>query len=140
MSFYRDTETLYAVMEDLFGRVMADPQMQRLLRKSKAIIRITLTNPDAVLCLNARQEPLRFTTGCVDDGKADLGLRIPAQVLHDIWLSNIRMRDAFATGAIHLQTNPLRALGLLNQLQELFRYAEKIYPFVLRERGLIETI
>lgn len=137
MSFYRDTETLYAVMDDLFGRLIADPQMQRLLRKSNAVLRIAITDPDGILCLDARQEPMRFTAGCADDSPTDVGLRIPAQVLHDIWLGSIRLRDAFATGAVQLQTNPLRALGLLDQMQELFRYVAAIYPSVLRERGLM---
>ncbi len=136
MPFYRDTETLYTVMEDLFGRVMADPQMQRLLRKSKAVIRIMLTDPDAILCLNARQDPLRFTIGCADDGRADLGLRLPADVLHDVWLGKIRLRDAYATGKIRLTTNPLKALSLLLDLQSLFRYVESIYPGVLQRHGL----
>jgi len=137
MPFYSDTPTFYAVMTDLFGRIMATPEMAQLLRDSRVSLRIAVTDPEAVLELDARDELPRFATGNTASNGADLSLRVAADTLHDIWMSNVRMRDAFADGKIRLETNPLRALGLLMQYQDLFRYAERLYPVVLRERRLL---
>lgn len=134
--FYPDAEAFYAVMEDLFGRIMADPAMIRLLRDSRAVLCIVTTAPDAVLHLDARRVPPRFLAGSACARDSDLRLRLEADTLHDVWLSKIRMRDAFAAGQIHLESHPLRALALLMEFQDLFRYAEKMYPVVLQERGL----
>jgi hypothetical protein len=141
MPFYPDTATFYAVMTDLFGRVIAAPGVLKPLTDGKILLRMTVTEPDGVLIVDGRSSPPRFLTGAAGPAAAgsqpDIGLRIPADVLHNVWLNRIRLRDAFMAGKMHLDTSPLRALGLLNSLTGMFRFTEQIYPQVLRERGLL---
>ncbi len=94
-----------------------------------------VSQPDAVLVLDTQSSPPRFTTGA-PAAHAELGLRLTADTLHDVWLGKMRLRDAVMTGAIKLDGSPLRALGLVGSLTDLFRFVEGIYPDVLRERGL----
>ena len=140
MSFYPDTATFYVVMTDLFGRVMAAPGVLKPLTDGKVLLRMTVTEPDAVLIVDGRSNPPRFITGSAGPvgGQPDIGLRIPADVLHNVWLNRIRLRDAFMAGKMHLDTSPLRALGLLSSLTGMFRFTEQIYPQVLREHGMLK--
>jgi hypothetical protein len=41
-------------------------------------------------------------------------------------------------GKMHMDTSPLRALGLLSSLTGMFRFTEQIYPQVLREHGMLK--
>lgn len=139
MPFYADTDTFYAVMADLFDQVLRQPELVRPLRDSKVVLHIVITQPEASLVLDARPDPPRFSTGAVPKDQATLGLRMPADVLHNVWLGKIRLRDAYLAGQMQLTTSPLKALSLLMGLQGLFRYIESIYPQVLRQRGLLST-
>ena len=139
MPFYPDAATFYVVMTDLFGRVIAAPGVLKPLTDGKVLLRMTVTGPDAVLIVDGRSNPPRFITGAIGPvgGQPDIGLRIPADVLHNVWLNRIRLRDAFMAGKMHLDTSPLRALGLLSSLTGMFRFTEQIYPQVLREHGML---
>ena len=140
MSFYPDTATFYVVMTDLFGRVIAAPGVLKPLTDGKVLLRMTVTEPDAVLIVDGRLNPPRFIPGPTNpvSGQPDIGLRIPADVLHNVWLNRMRLRDAFMAGKMHLDTSPLRTLGLLSSLTGMFRFTEQIYPQVLREHGMMK--
>jgi putative sterol carrier protein len=137
MPFYRDVETFYEVMNDLFSQVMARPDLLKPLRDGKVVLRITTTGPDAILVVDGRAVPPRFTTGTDATGKVDVGLSLPADVLHNVWMGKIRLRDAYMAGKMHLDSNPLKALSLMTSLLEMFRFVEGLYPGVLKKRGLL---
>ena len=136
MPFYPNTEAFYAVTADLIGRVMAASALLAPLQREGVVLQMTLTQPDAVLVVDGRSTPPRFITGTAAV-RPDIGLRLTTDTLHNIWLSKIRLRDAFTAGTIKLDTSPLRALSLMGSLTDLFRHVESIYPQVLRERGLL---
>jgi hypothetical protein len=137
MPFYRDAETFYQVMNDLFSQVMAQPELLKPLRDGKVLLRISTTQPDAVLVVDGRSTPPRFTTGVPPAGKADVGLSLPADTLHNVWMGKTRLRDAYLAGKMHLDSSPLKALSLLTSLLDLFRFVEGLYPGVLKKRGLL---
>jgi hypothetical protein len=137
MPFYADSQSFYNVMIDLFGQVIEDPALLQPLRDGNALLRIVTTEPDAVLVLDGRFDPPRFTAGRMVSEKVDLGLRTPADILHRAWLGQERLRDAFLTGKIKLDTSPLRALTLHSSLSALFSQLESLYPQVLRDHELI---
>jgi putative sterol carrier protein len=115
---------------------MQDPKLFGSLQREKVVLQMSLTQPDATLVVDGRSNPVRFATG-TPVARPDIGLRLSADTLHNIWLSKIRLRDAFAAGTVKLDTSPVRALSLVNSLTDLFRYIERLYPQVLRERGLL---
>jgi putative sterol carrier protein len=137
MPFYRDAETFYQVMNDLFSQVMAQPGLLKPLRDGKVVLRITTTGPDAILVVDGRATPPRFTTGSAPAGKVDIGLSLATDVLHNVWLGKIRLRDAYLAGKVHLDSNPLKALSLMTSLLEMFRFVEGLYPDALKQRGLL---
>lgn len=131
MPFYKDSETLCGVMTDLFQRAMQTPAAVRAMQNSHLVVRMNMQDPAFVLTIDGKSRPPRFL--CEADGvRPDLVLRMPADVLHRVWLGQIRLRDAFFGGQIKLEGSMLRAMGLA----ELFRQVEALYPSVLEERGL----
>jgi hypothetical protein len=137
MPFYPNPQSFYEVMDDLFKQVLATPSVLEPLRDGEVVLRIVTTDPSAVLIIDGSATPPRFIHGGPAAGRVDIGLRLSADMLHNAWLGKVRLRDAYLTGKIKLESSPLRALSLLTSLTDLFRYVEKLYPQVLRQRGLL---
>jgi hypothetical protein len=138
VNVYPDSETLIAVMYDIFTRVLREPELLKSVRDGKHLLRIRLSEPDAVLLLDGRNGPVRFSAVRSGGDDADVRMHIPAGVLHEVWMGHRRMRDAYMAGEMKLESNPLKALGLLNGVVDLFRFVESIYPGILREYDLLE--
>ncbi len=130
MPIYPDTETFYAVMADLFGRVLAEPGLLKPLTDGRIVLQMTVSDPAAVLVVDGRSVPPHFTTSAAV-AKPDIGLRLAAATLHAIWSSQVRLRDALGAGAVKLDSSPLRALSLVSSLTPMFRFIERIYPQIV---------
>jgi hypothetical protein len=137
MPFYSDSQSFYNVMIDLFGKVTDDSVLLKPIRDGEIVLRIITTEPDAVLVIDGRFDPPRFIAGRMVSEKVGVGLRTPADILHRAWLGQERLHDAFLTGKIKLETNPLRAIALESSLSALFRRLESLYPYVLRDHELM---
>lgn len=137
MPFYPDRETLHRVVRALFERVLAEPEVLGQLGQRGLTLRITVENPSAVVLLDTRCRPPCYTLDGDPAAEADIGVRVEADTLHAIWLDRMGLREAHARGLVRLETNPLKALGHLMRLAEVFRYLESVYPAVLRAEGLV---
>jgi hypothetical protein len=133
MAVYATTEQFYATMRALFDRLSAEPDDVALFQGSGLVIHIRLTDPPAEMTLNGRRNPVGVTFGPAF-GRTDLELALPADVLHRVWLGQLRLRDAIAQGDLQVRGSIWKAL----QLAPLFRRAEALYPEVLQAQG-IET-
>jgi hypothetical protein len=124
-------------MGELFGQVMKIPQVLQPLRKSNKIVQIRLTDPSAVLTLDGRSDPPRFFAGSANGLVPDVSIRLPADVLHNVWLGKASLTEAYFGGKIKLEKgNPLSALALWNNLSSLFTEVGKDYPDILSQHGL----
>jgi len=132
MSFYHDSETLTSILRELFARLNRTPGATEQFAKSGLNIHVHLDHPQAFIALNGRVQPIDFRFA-PDGTRPDLALYLDADVLHQIWLSEIRLRDAFFSGKIKTKGSIFKAF----QLSPLFRQAEALYPELLRERGLL---
>ncbi|NUQ38070.1 MAG: SCP2 sterol-binding domain-containing protein [Caldilineales bacterium] len=131
MPFYPDSDTFYDVIHLLFDRLSRKPGATDEFARSRLIIHVHVEKPAAFIGLDARSTPIGFHFQ--PDGKpADLQLYLEADVLHGVWLSQIRLRDAFFGGQIKTKGSVFKAM----QLAPLFRQAEQLYPHILREKGL----
>lgn len=138
MGFYPDSQTFDSVMTDLFGRVLARPELTKQLQDSKSVLQITITEPPFAILVDARTAPVRFVRNGHENARIDAGIRLSADTLHGIWLGKIRLRDAYTSGKVKVEGNPLTALPRLLRFADLFRDAERLYPVVLRQRGLLK--
>ncbi len=137
MPVYQDSETLYDTMNALFGEIKKMPKGLQPLNKSNKVVQIRLTDPSAVFTLDGRSNPPRFLPGPVSEPAADYIIRLPMDVLHNVWLGKTSLTDAYFAGKIKLEKgNPLGALGCWNNLSELFAAVGHAYPRVLDHRDL----
>ncbi len=132
MPFYPDSETLLDVTRELFERLSRKPGATDEFARSGLVIHINLNEPAAFIGLNASKRPVRFAFS-PDGSNPDLELQLTSDTLHQIWLDEIRLRDAFFGGRIKTKGSVFKAM----QLAPLFREAEALYPQVLRDKGLI---
>jgi hypothetical protein len=130
MPFYSTSDQFYSTMRALFDRLAVEPEVVRLFKDSGLIVRIQVTNPQGEIVLNGRREPVNVAFG-PSNGRADLELALPADVLHGVWLGELRLRDAIDRGDIQFKGAVWKAL----QLAPLFRRAEALYPEVLETQG-----
>lgn len=132
MPFYSTADELYAVLQDVFEEVKKHPEHIETFTSSNLVIRLRFSGPEAEVLLDGRQPPLEVFYG-ERPGDANLELAMDGDLLHRIWLGQTALKDAFFGGQIRTKGNVLRAM----KLNDLFREAERAYPQVLEQRGLL---
>ena len=96
------------------------------------VVSLYLDDPKTFIGLDGREKPVELSFS-PDGVKPDLAIRMEADLLHNILLGKVRLRDAYFDGEIKTKGSIFKAL----KLADLFRQAEKLYPVVLKERGLL---
>jgi len=127
MSIYVDAEQLYTVLRRVFDKVKERPGAIETFTSSNLVIRLRLTDPDAEVLLDGRQPPLEIFFGA-RPGKADLELTMTADLLHEVWSGQRKLKDAFFGGQIQSSGNIFLAM----KLTDLFREAERAYMLIQR--------
>ncbi len=127
MSIYVDAEQLYTVLRRVFDKVKERPEAIETFTSSNLVIRLRLTDPDAEVLLDGRQPPLEIFFGA-RPGKADLELTMTADLLHEVWSGQRKLKDAFFGGQIQSSGNIFLAM----KLTDLFREAERAYMLIQR--------
>ncbi len=131
MAVYESTEQFYAIMKDVFERVMQHPDSIESFTRSNLVVRMNTTDPEAEILLDGRQPPLGIYFG-ERPGRANLEITLTADLLHAMWLGSESTQQAFLSGRVRTRGNLLKAM----QLIDLFAAAERIYPAVARRYRL----
>ncbi len=131
MSVFQSSEQFYAVMREVFDKVAEDPERTKAFTRSKLVIRMKTTHPDAEILIDGRHTPFEIFYGH-RPGNADVEVMLSASLLHEIWLGHASTRDSFFNGKIRTRGNLLKMM----QLTGLFNECEKVYPDVARRHGL----
>lgn len=126
MPVYTDADQLYRVLRRVFEKVKERPGAIESFTSSNLVIRLRLTDPDAEVLLDGRQPPLEVFFGA-RPGKADLELTMTADLLHEVWCGQRKLKDAFFGGQIQSSGNIFLAMNLT----DLFREAERAYALEL---------
>lgn len=130
MPVYTDAEQFYTVLRRVFDTVRERHDAIETFTSSNLVIRLRLTDPDAEVLLDGRQPPLEIFFG-ERPGKADLELVMTADILHEVWTGQRKLKDAFFGGQIQSNGN----LFLATKLTDLFREAERAYTEFQRTGG-----
>ncbi len=132
MAVYPDSKTLKSVMAELFDRLNNTPGAADDFVKNNMIVSLYIDDPKLFLGLDARQKPVKLSFS-PDGVKPDLAIRLDADLLHGILLGTVRLRDAYFGGQIKTKGSIFKAM----KLADLFRQAEKLYPDVFKDQGLL---
>jgi hypothetical protein len=131
LAIFQSADHFYAVMQEVFEHVGANPANIAAFTRSNLVIRITTSNPDAEILLDGRQPPLEVFYG-PRPGKANLEVRMEANLLHAIWLGEESASQAFFNQRVKTKGNFMKAM----QLIDLFRECERVYPTVVAKMQL----
>ncbi len=133
MAFFKDSDQLYAVAEDLLTRVQEQvPSASDSIAKSHLVIRLATTDPLSEFTLNGRKRPVQITYG-PNRLRPTLDLKLTADTLHKVLLGELGLSKAVTSGQVDTRGPVLK----LRALADLFRAGQKIYPQVLRDHGLL---
>ena len=132
MSVFQSSEQFYGVMREVFDKVAEDSARTKAFTRSKLVIRMKTTHPEAEILIDGRHNPFEIFYGH-RPGNADVEIMLTADLLHNIWLGHTSTRDSFFSGKIRTRGNLLKMM----QLTELFYECERVYPAVARRHRLI---
>lgn len=131
MAIFQSEQQLYAVLQDVFLAVAANPENIAPFTHSNLVIRMKIQEPAAEVLLDGRQPPLEVFYG-ERPGKANIEITMPADLLHAIWSDQVSASESFFSGKIKTKGNLLKAM----QLIDLFRECERVYPAIASAHGL----
>ncbi len=127
MPVFRDRQHFFNVMSTLFNRLNAMPNATDDFINSGLTIRLRCHAPEVTTVIYTEEgnelHVIEETEGGINR-QVDLELEMTADLIHQIWMDEVRLRDALFRGDIRIKGSPFRVL----HLAELFRTAEEIYP------------
>jgi hypothetical protein len=133
MSVFHSSEQFYGIMAEVFDKVAEDTERTKAFTRSKLVIRMKTTHPDAEILIDGRHNPFEIFYGH-RPGNADVEIMLTTGLLHQIWLGHASTRDSFFSGKIRTRGSLLKIM----QLTELFYECERVYPEVARRHGLVK--
>ena len=130
MPTFRDTEHLYRVLDALFSRLAAEPEVAAAMLAGKFVLRMTYREPDGQVTVDLRGDALRWTFGDCDL-EPELELIQSGDIAHQFWLGRLNITRAIATRQVVARGPVAKALKLLPALKPAY----PLYREVLGELG-----
>jgi len=132
MAPYANADQLYAAFEALITALKQEhPQAVRAVENSRLTIRLTITDLQAQINLNAKRRPIAVSYGPAS-GRADLEIRLSAETLHQILLGRLSLAKAVGSQQLQLRGPIFKIMPLA----DLFNQAQTLYPGILQAQGL----
>lgn len=136
MSVFKDAEQLYECIGGLMALAQKDDKVGAKISKSGVIVQFQYNNPDAIITVNAKDEP---SSGDVyfnvvqgeTDLKPDVVLSSTADVAHTFWHGKVNLMSALAKKEIVAQGPLPKILKLLPAVTPMY----KVYPKMLKDKG-----
>lgn len=132
MEIFHSADQFYQIAQAVFEQIAETPEKVELFTSSNLVIRIILTDLAAEILLDGRQPPMEVFYGS-RPGKANLEVKMTAELLHEIWFGCKSAQKALFGGQIETKGNLFKAGSLI----ELFRECEQVYPEIARRNSLL---
>lgn len=141
MGVFRDAKQFYETVGALMDKAKVDPNIGPKIAKSGIVIQFRYTDPEALTTINAKAKPTQpgaFVDVTHGPTKltADVVMSMKADVSHAFWHGKVNLLGAIAKKDIVVQGPLPKVLKLLPAVEPLY----KIYPVLLREKGLAELV
>jgi hypothetical protein len=141
MGIFRDSTQFYETVGALMDRAKMDPNIGPKIAKSGIVIQFRYSDPEAQTTINAKARPTQ--AGAFVDvihGTAqltpDVVMTMKADISHAFWHGKVNLLGAIAKRDIIVEGPLPKVLKLLPAVEPLY----KIYPILLREKGLTNLI
>ncbi len=131
MPYFTDIQPFYDCLIELFDKLMEDPVIKEKAMGSKLLVDFKYTDPEGEVWVDCRGEEVKVIPGSMDDA-ADATLSMTTDTAHRFWLGKLNLIKSLTSGEIQSEGSVPRLLKLLPVIKPAF----KIYPEVLKEKGL----
>jgi hypothetical protein len=128
MPVYQDTETLERALSELFDRVIADPEGLKELSSKRMVFLLDISEPDMLITVNGNNKPPTWAHGRTES-HVNLGIHTRMDILHQVLLKEMRLRDAFFGRKMQVDGSLFTA----RRLEGLFHVLQAHYPAVLKD-------
>lgn len=135
MPYFSDIQTFYDCITELFDRLSGDPDIKARALASKLIVTFVYHDPEGELSIDCTGDEMQLLPG-KHDLTADATLKMSIDTAHKFWLGKLNLIKALTSGEIESEGSVPRMLKLLPVIKPAF----KIYPEILREKGLGDLV
>jgi len=135
MPLFEKIDTFYECIQELFVRLVQDPQIKQKALDSKLIVNFIYRNPEGEVWIDCTGDEVVLKPG-KQDLTADATLIMDLDVAHKFWLGKLNLIKSLTSGEIEQSGSVPRMLKLLPVIKPAF----KIYPEILKEKGLESLI
>lgn len=118
MAAFRDEAEVYEFLGGIFRRGMEDPVLVEKLRPSGIVLRITYTEPDAVLTMDMANTQVHEGAGAGPDPNVELFMT--ADTGNRFWLGKVILPVALAKGQVRAKGPVAKLLTVLPMAKGLF--------------------
>lgn len=118
MAVFADEAEVYEYLGGVFRIGMADPDLVAKLKPSGVVLRITYTNPDAVLTVDMPNSEIH--TGAGQGPDPNIELFMSADTGNRFWLGKVILPVALAKGDVRAKGPVSKVLKLLPIAKQLF--------------------
>ncbi|MBV7328381.1 SCP2 sterol-binding domain-containing protein [Chloroflexi bacterium TSY] len=132
MAIFHNADQFYQIARAVFEHIAQKPENLETFTSSNLVIRIILTDPVAEILIDGRQPPMEVFYGS-RPGKANLEIKMTADLLHAIWLGHESAQKAFFSGRMETKGNLFKASSLI----DLFQECEQVYSEIARQNSLL---
>jgi putative sterol carrier protein len=132
MPVFQDTDTLYAVMRDMFTQVQEkNPKAFDEMIKTRLTVRFKVTAPNAEFTVDGKTRPAKITYGAFS-GRPDIDLELTGDNLDRLLKHEISANKAVMDGTIKFKGNPLKLKAML----DVIKAGNVVYRDVLKAHAL----
>ena len=132
MAVFQSSDQFYGTVQILFDRVQEEyPQAADDLMKAKLLIRFKCIEPEAIIMINGRRDPVSVTYG-ENRIRPEVDVHLTTDTLHFILLGELKLSYALASKKIKVHGPARKVLKVV----DLFHQCQSIYPEVLHGKGM----
>lgn len=132
MAVFKDADTMYAVMRDMFGAVAdKNPKAFDEMVKNRLTVRFKVSQPTGEVTIDGKTRPPKMTYGAFS-GRPDIDLDLTGDVLDKLLKHEISAQKSVMDGTVKFKGNPLK----LNAMLTVLKASNAFYRDALKKNGL----
>ncbi|HYH50244.1 MAG TPA: SCP2 sterol-binding domain-containing protein [Acidimicrobiia bacterium] len=128
MAVYQQPEEVQAIFGDLFERILALPESNRLFSEAGAVLGVYYTDPECTVIIDGTKTPAELS---LEDRPVDIELRMSADTGHTFWKGELNFPVAMMKGKAKVKGPSDVVMKLLPAVLP----GQGLYPDVLKAHG-----
>jgi hypothetical protein len=121
MAVFKDETEVYTYIGGIFEDALADPEIGQKFADSGVILKVTMTDPDAVFTVDMPAKKVLYSDDARNGPKAIVEMFMKADVGHRFWLGKVNIPIALSKGE-------MRAKGPVPKILKLVPLAKSLFP------------